>query len=223
MAPVRSSTILAIEGVSMSVNLYLKNDIREATGFTEKPYKDNSTGMDRRIDGVSIFGLEGNFHVSHSENDPIPPKLAEYVVRITLHDFISTERARRETGVYRDGDTVAEVTVANSNRPMCHVKLEGNDLDKIKGLLRKIQAGSIRPVESYEGQQSGLSRKQLEMDLESNKGLLKEAQSSLQLALSRVSAAYKLSAELEAEGWPWTTKSSMAARINNALNDGPNN
>ncbi|KKU58639.1 MAG: hypothetical protein UX81_C0019G0001 [Parcubacteria group bacterium GW2011_GWA2_47_12] len=50
--------------------------------------------------------------------------------------------------------------------PSYWVKITGAGTEKVQALYRAIRAGTVRPTESWEGSQSGLSTKELENRLD---------------------------------------------------------
>ncbi|MCX6719181.1 MAG: hypothetical protein NTZ38_02275 [Candidatus Taylorbacteria bacterium] len=116
------------------------------------------------------------------------------------------------------------------------LKVKAKSLKTAWELVRRIKIGSIRPTESYEGQQQGKSRPQLEADLAELQSRIEEIerlrlgaerqleieQSEAILAGERVKAVQKFAAELVNKKlqWPWCSKRAVADKIILAVNAG---
>lgn len=204
------------------MNVYFKETIRDAEGFSSKPYKDGS-GDDTRIDGMNLFLDHARLRASFNEDDVVPEKLSEYIDGVSIHDFVS-ECGRREFGIYKSGTAEATVKYYEGSKRSTgyQVWINAKNLEDARTLLRKIKAGSIRPNESFEGEQQGLSRKELEAELER----ISAEKDALKLRLSQFTANgdsektvkfRQLASELRGEIWPLCLKNGVADRISKIL------
>ncbi|MES2213625.1 MAG: hypothetical protein V4473_02190 [Patescibacteria group bacterium] len=165
----------------MSVNLYLNNKVRELEGFKSERYSDNS-GDKITFNGVQVFGEKGRLYLMWSEDSPVPDELKDLVEEISCYETIP-QMGRRESGIYRHESAKCELTPedygnAKREKPMYKLKIIATKLEDIKAILHKVKTGAIRPEESYEGPQSGKSRRELENDsvhLEQTLELLRSA------------------------------------------------
>lgn len=150
--------------MSASVRVYLKGDeeVRGLKGFVER-YKKES-GRDKECclpGGIELCNKKGRWYVELDLTDPIPAAIVDIVDKITLKEFISF-RTKREEGVYSYES--AEGTISGSPSEIYIYKAK--KMEDVFELYHKIRVGSIRPDESYEGQQGGMSRAELEAELE---------------------------------------------------------
>lgn len=151
----------------MSINLYLdEKKIRTTSGFSEKPcLKDGSGGIKFR--SLSLYEGKGRLHAVLGDTDLVPEFIQDFVTDVSMHDnFGGPHIAPRELGVYKENDSTAELSVTSGGKQNhYHVTATGKTLDATKALIRKIKAGTIRPTESHEGAQSGMSLAELEAKL----------------------------------------------------------
>ena len=218
----------------MSVNVYFTDAVREIDGFTSKPYSDGS-GENMRIDGLHISSDRGRLYAMlGDENSEVPDKLKDCVTGFSLYEFIPRV-AQRETGIYRHGSAEAEVEDAwdDGKRSMYKVQITGKKMEDVRNLFRMIKTGAIRPEpeDSYEGEQLGMSRADLEAELErmtiERDDLLEQLQlSEATLRDHEVQARNvretnlafcQLVKELCNESWPFCTKRGVANRIGRIL------
>lgn len=213
----------------MSVNVYLSEEVRKHPEFNAQT---------TRIFGMSVFNERGRLHVILNDSDITPSQLEPFVTDVSLYASLPTV-PKRERGVYVDGDSRAELENYNlggqNQKPSYQAKVTSKKLDAAWDIVRKIKAGTIRPTESFEGAQQGLSRAELEAKLAETEGLLTTAtelaahlgkrhrlvEADRAIALNRVEAVQDLAIAIEKELWPWSSKSSMAERILKAANTTP--
>ncbi len=185
------------------------------------------------------------------DDDILPPTIAEFVTDVSYYAKISeANRVNRELGIYNHESAQAEVEIQSvgKDRLGYMAKVRGTKLEDCRELVRKIKTGVIRPTESYDGSQQGMSRQDLEKEFRRTTDLverrnqelkgvqdrLAQAESlnrehldrlnnlcdKLRIAEGRVRAAYKVAADLSNARfqWPWCLKRSIATLINLALN-----
>ena len=153
------------EGDNMSVNLYLKNEVRNLPGFKTERYKDDS-GEKITFKGVNFCGEKGRIYAMWTEDSPIPDEFKDFVDEISFYQTIP-QMGRRESGVYRHESARCELTPGDHgnnrrDKPIYLLKISAKNLEDIQELLHKIKTGSVRPDESYEAPQGGESRAELE-------------------------------------------------------------
>ena len=149
----------------MSINVYLKNDIRNLPGFSINRHPDNS-GDKVQIDGVGLCSDKGRIYLIISDfNSVIPEKLRDFVDEVTQYEWIP-RTGLREAGIYRHESAECELVPKDSggkrDNPQYWLQMKAKKLEDLRELLHRIKIGTIRPEESYEGSQNGLSRKELE-------------------------------------------------------------
>lgn len=221
----------------MSYNVYLKPGIRDAQGFNKHQNGDKDSGP--AFQGFPLLGKnEALLYYSLGSQPVIPPALEPFIDHITFYDHVPCERAHRELGIYRHETAEADVTIMNGrgDKQTYFIRIKGEKLEDIRELFLRFKVGNIRPEESFDGAQSGMSREDLEKELEGLKrGLVLMSQerdqflrvldtrtSDLTIAKDRIMTAYQLSAKLsDWKWWPWCRKSNVAEQINKALNDAP--
>ncbi len=233
----------------MSVNVYFKNEIEKDPLFKRVPEAGYLNGKPF-FNGENLFSDSGILYLMHKENLPIPEALAKYVSYVTFYEHIPADRACREQGVYKLRSATANVEIMHQGkgRDTYFVKIKAEKLEDAQELLHSIKIGTIRPTESYEGYQQGLSKAELERKLSLVEQELASARSDHANKLTelrqelaqardqlgkanfrlrtatideeRVKAARRMAAELDLEGG-FTFKRTIATRINRALNDAP--
>ncbi|MDO8469583.1 MAG: hypothetical protein Q7S84_01000 [bacterium] len=174
------------------------------------------------INDLTLYGSDGRLHASlGSENDEIPESLMEYVVGFSLHETV-VKTGTREAGIYKHETAEAEVEFSqyDARRESYIVKITGEKMGDVRELFHKIKAGSVRPDESYEGEQLGLSRKELEVVLERVTAELEQitAQQDSLAKLARNDNALRVLALELRSGFPFCKKESVAIKILDILN-----
>lgn len=152
----------------MSINVYFNSDVSKEEGFKAIP----RTGQrgekwdDYKILGSNLYLEKGLYHMMfHSPTELIPELLLKYVEEVTFYDSIPA-RPARETGIYRFRSAEAEVErYTASKEPTYSVKIRAKEMTDIHQLFRMIQTGSIRPDESFECDQVGLSGSEITAEL----------------------------------------------------------
>ena len=201
----------------MSTNVYLMGSISQVSGFSTAPY-DNGSGDRMSFNGMTVLGGSGSLYIIIGENDEVPAELTEYVERITLYEKISAARMSRETGIYRHESAEAELEFESGGKKTYYLtKIRGKKMEDVRTLLRLIKIGVIRPDESYENPQMGLSRAELQEDLketwaryESLKRELREGETKIYQLKGTIA---RLNAELDSlrfetftGGWAFCSK-----------------
>lgn len=198
----------------MSVNVYLKGEeVQKLEGFTIRKRQGGKPIQEwdeYEVPGVKLFRDKGRWFVMLSESDPVPEAVKDIVEEISFHAIIP-RLAAREAGIYRHESAKAKVKPWNSGHEWkLEIRIEGKEMEDIRELFHKIEVGSIRPEESYEGPQSGKSRADLEAELERMRQELRDANDALKSLKAYLS---RFSLELEAERWPFCTKERVASMI----------
>lgn len=190
----------------MSINVYLKDEeVRKLKGF-----KETKTGGS--IPGVTLLYKKGRwFTVLHQLTEPVPPAVVNIVDEISFHSKIPFH-IEREAGIYRDKTAEAEIDLNESgNEEWNVIRINAKNMEDILKLFRMILIGSIRPEpgESYQGKQKGVSRKELEEELEG----YRQSEDALRYFFG----------ELRGEKNPFCTKTGVIARIHDLFYYNENN
>lgn len=193
----------------MSINLYLNNKVRELARFKSTPYPDGS-GDKMTINGINLFGDKGRLYLMCSEDFVIPDELKDLVDDVSCYETIP-QMAPRESGVYRYESAECELTPedygnAKREKPVYKLKIKAKKLEDIQALVHKVKTGTIRPDESYEGPQGGMSRAELERELSLSRKLLLDSCEKLQ-------DMQVLSLNLRYSRWPFCMSKRVAQRI----------
>jgi len=127
-------------------------------------------------EGFHFYFNNGRWRIElGSCNNPLPDWLAPIVEEISLFECLALE-TKREAGVYRHESAEAEVgSYRDGRREITRIRIQAKNMDDTRALLHKIKAGTIRPDESYEGQQTGMSRQELEAKVAEYQELLHRA------------------------------------------------
>lgn len=157
----------------MSINVYLKDEeVRKVKGFEviKHKEKDGSSWKEYRLPGIYLSYEKGRWHIIlHYPIEPIPSLVSDIVEGISFRDWIPLI-PKREAGIYHYKSAEAEVEMSKiGGTKKYHVHIKAKEMKDVLELFRRIRAGSIRPDESYEGEQSGMSRKELEAQLKEAK------------------------------------------------------
>ena len=147
----------------MSINVYLKGEeVRELKDFVQK------TEIEYCIPGVKLWYEKGRWYTRLNDlSEPVPPVLADIVEEISFHGKIPFY-VSREAGIYRYNTAEAEVDLnKSSDDEWNEVRINAKKMEDLRELFRRIKIGSIRPEpgESYGGEQRGLSRVELDVEL----------------------------------------------------------
>ena len=192
----------------MAVNVYLKDGVRQLPGFEEYTYP-NKTGKGYRIPGFELELRQGRWFIILDENTGrIPEALEGLVEQITFYDGTMPVVAHRETGVYKLDS--AEGTVGwngePSNRNVRTVFIKSERLGDLRALLRAIKAGTIRPVESHEASQTGLSVADLERQIKELMELRDSLLGQCNLQTFRGKKVIEFATDLINQRWPFGSK-----------------
>ena len=200
----------------MSINVYLKGDeVRKLEGFTTKKRQGGKPVQEwdeHELSGVKLSHDKGRWYIMlHEPTEPVPATVVDIVEEISFYEWISL-RPSREAGIYRHESAEAEVEpdkIGGDNR--LKIRIRAKKMEDLLELYRKIRTGSIRPEQSYEGQQGGMSRAELEAELER---MQRDADRALEILKANLRTLYR---ELE-NGWPFCTKVTVRDKIDRILN-----
>jgi len=153
--------------------------------------------------GVRLYLAEERYYFELSDLDEIPPSMEGLVEEISvLHHW---KGARREAGIYREGEVEAEVSYQCTSTEATNIaRLQVKKIEDAKSLVRKIMTGVIRPVESYEGSQNGKSRQELEGELEAARFGESKLREHVFAFVDKMRAPKQ---------WLWCRKSTVAAEL----------
>lgn len=152
----------------MSIRVYLRGDeVQKLPGFTTKPRRDHGQEWNEyELPGLKLSHDNGRWHIPLSEpTEPVPAAVADIVEEISFYGQIPLF-PRRERGIYRHESAEAEVESTGYKDGRIGVRIQAKNMEDLLHLYRKIKDGSIRPEQSFEGQQGGLSHAELEAELE---------------------------------------------------------
>lgn len=195
----------------MSINVYLKGDeVKNLEGFTTKKKQGGKPVQEwdeHELSGVKLSLDKGRWYIYLSEpTEPIPAVVKDIVEEISFHGYLKAG-IRREMGIYRHESAEAEIDAESAGgKPMYVVRIKAKRMENLLELFHKIKIGSIRPEESYEGQQNGMSRAELEAELER----MRQSVSAFESLKANLYTFYQ---ELEKGGWPFCTKKMTGYRI----------
>lgn len=217
----------------MSINLYLDDKkVRNLSGFSDQPYKSGGGGG-IRFKHLGLFQDKGRLYAMLNDIDKTPEELEQFVTDVSMQEnFGGPSIARRELGVYEENGCTAELSIVRSAKEdHYHVKATGKNLDATRALIRKIKAGTIRPTESHQGGQSGLSKVELEekfdqalRDAKATSERLVEMVLNLQELDSRKRKLLVFLANLHCSHrwyYPWVSKTRIADQITMIVNGAP--
>ncbi len=209
----------------MSVNVYLKEEVKKIEGFTTRQRRAQAQGgeiwNEYEIPGVKLYYKEGRWHITLSEGtNSVPSVVADIVDSVSLREFIPI-RPKRESGSYHHESAEAEVTSYGEKH--AQVIIAGKEIKDVFKLFRMIKIGSIRPDESYEGEQGGMSRAELFAALGEVEGELQKIQGELQNLhdanddKNQRTRLERLAAEVARPWWPFCIKSHVLFLIREAM------
>jgi hypothetical protein len=216
----------------MSVNVYLNSTITRNPGYKKGQHNDYFLGTRIWNDGAMP-------HFSLNELDEMPAEAEQFVDRVTSIDHHSTKQSQRELGIYRHESAEMQVEIQNADQKGENylMFIKGKTLTDVRGLARLFKTGKIRPEESFEGGHQGKSHVELEAEVERLQSVVQRRTEEMNATLSRntdlfaavrigenrVKAVQKITASLTNDRWqwPWIRKTSIATKIDSALNDAP--
>lgn len=192
----------------MSTRVYLTDEVMKLEGFSNVT---DGCG-ERGFPLVRINDNNGRLYLNISYGNPVPAIVAGVVDEVSIFEVIPGQPSR-ETGIYNLESATAMVEFCHCDHGVVvrrEITITAKTLEDAREILRRIKIGSIRPDESYEGQQSGMSRVELEAELARMKQGANGALESLKADLRT------LCRELE-KGWPFCTKDGVRDRISTLL------
>lgn len=198
--------------VAMGINVYLKGQwVTELPGFEVRPRsnKDGQKWNDYSLPGIYLNYKLGRWLIElYRLTDPIPSVLENLVEEITLQEWVSFY-SRREAGIYRFGSAEAEVGTGKTYGDMNRITvfIRSKKMDDLCELYQRLLVGSIRPEESYEGPQGGLSRVELEQQIEALMRELRVAQCEAKESHGRLvrvkDVLYNFRNRFDGRMWMW--------------------
>lgn len=157
--------------------------------------------------GNLVFHM-GRCYIILSNSDPVPSAVADIVEEVSLYERVPSI-SPREAGIYRYQSAEAEVDHDDSGRLEIRVRA-ANKEDAI-ALYRMIRTGSLRPEQSYEEPQGGMSRAQLENEV----ARLKKGEND---AFYQLAARLRgICGELDEGVWPFCRKKKVLFLIDTAI------
>lgn len=137
----------------MSMRLSLGNLTELSRGITSTlEGTGNSQMYVLRFHGVHLRKDSGELSTDYFElGDRIPKEFLKQVTWVSCRVWLE-KNPTREKGIYKgDGDTVAELDKDNL------LRIRGSTVEEVQRLHDQIRAGTIRPTESWEAPQTGMS------------------------------------------------------------------
>lgn len=168
--------------MSLTMRLYLKEAGLEKKGFNPKEEWGGRAWNDLWFQCGQVVRKYGRLWVEVKELlDSIPDEIAGMIEEISVCEIIKSSPSR-ESGIYRFGQAKAEVQEDHKGIKTVLIRTKGEaGLKDVIDLLQRIKVGSIRPEESYDGPQGGLSRQELEAENAKLKAELEECDRDLQM------------------------------------------
>lgn len=150
----------------MTTRIYLDQEVKTAVLKNEKiDFFDNNRIY--KFKGFHLQNQSGDLYLEINDQifQDVPKLLELHVERVTLCETLRMP-SYRECGIYENGSAQAELRVVDSTPMTYRMSMVGKKLEDIKNLLHLIKIGQIRPTMSYHDPQGGLSRVELEKELE---------------------------------------------------------
>lgn len=148
----------------MSLRVYVNKEGRERIKNMPGFYM-TGTGTEQWVVPKTItlaYEKSCCFLTLNEVSDPIPPMIRDFVEEVTLREYHSA--SKRESGIYRHKTAEAEVTREHSAL-LVSIFIRGKSKDDVVNLLQQIKTGTIRPEESYEAPQDGMSSEEIHAKL----------------------------------------------------------
>ena len=166
----------------MSVNVYLVGEkVREMSEFkiVGGKKKDGGSWKQFTLSGINLSYDKGRFYICLDQpTEKISSLLADIVDEVSFWEWFPSDPAR-EVGIYNHKSAEAEVESPRENS--VRVRIIAKKMEDLLELYRKIRIGSIRPTKSYEGEQDGMSKVQLEKELKRLQGEKTELEEKLEI------------------------------------------
>jgi len=148
--------------MSTNVRVYVEKSIEREEGF--KPGdKDGAARFcgsilirDKSLYYTSVFDLE----------DRLPKSLKDYLHHISVWAHFS-QTPYREQGIYKRGDVRAKLELVSTTRESRYeLEMKGKSIKQLRNTYEAIRAGTLRPTISFEGNQQGKSKHELEVEVD---------------------------------------------------------
>ena len=138
----------------MSINVYLKDGVEQLEEFQtkERKSKDEQQWNEYYLPGLQVSRDKGRWYFYlHELTDPIPPIVRDLVDEISFYDRIP-RRPERAIGIYKHDDAEAELD--RSGEAVSYgLRIRGKSMGNMLELYRRIRAGKITPMESWDTEQ----------------------------------------------------------------------
>ncbi len=199
----------------MGIRIYLDEKNEELVKIWARQLKDEPGTNNFLYRGIRISCDRMNgIHYAEVQNitSEIPPELTELVDFVTSEETfgeVNGNFANREQGIYRQGTAEAELTLGFQGNEY-RLKIKATKLEDLRALYVAIRSGSIRPEQSYETPQAGLSGQEILAKLEKTEQELKQSEEKFQ---ALVNAFKNLISDLKIGYWSFCTKKRMIKAI----------
>ncbi|MBI2039397.1 MAG: hypothetical protein HYT22_03955 [Candidatus Niyogibacteria bacterium] len=224
----------------MNVRAYLNLNVKDAPHFKTKKYRD---GVEQNtFHNIRVYEEKGRWFAEiYDLSDEFPQAIVNVIEEVSFRGGHQIN-ARREAGVYRHKtatarvDVVAPETYSNRSPFRFDFNIRAKNLEDLRELYHMIRVGSIRPEESYDGPQSGMSRVELEAEFRELRSRAEELAAkakeaaealvtntlALEIARRKLAKISALAARFNDHGWlakPFVTKGSVWRELSDILYD----
>jgi hypothetical protein len=209
----------------MSTYVHLTDAVRKLPGFEESNYPNNG-GKRYKLNGSDLWSGEGgSLHMSFGDDVPeVPAVVKDIVEMVTLSDYLYM-LSSRELGIYLHGTAQAELRIENTGgkppanaRYIYYLSAKAKNLADLRTIVHKIKTGAIRPTESYECGQTGLSNKQLEDQCASLVHQRDDSQAKLNAEERKVNAIRRYVNNLGDKWWLFISEKRVRRELIKILN-----
>ncbi len=164
-----------------SVRVYLKESIEEEEGFgpsgpLSAKFYGSKLGHKKDFYCVTDFNLD----------DKLPKKIRKHLHHITVWASFFPVPSR-EQGIYRYGGVWAHLGFVIGNKNSAYeLEMNGQSIKQLRNTYEAIREGTRRPTISFEGEQQGKSKQELEAEIKQ----LKDTIVTLRDCFESVASAY---------------------------------
>jgi hypothetical protein len=152
--------------VKKMIRAYLDSEkIKGVPGFKEKMLVDgeNNSYNVYSIADLDVSYRNGQWYTDLNEEiEKVPQEIADIIEKFSLLDAFTND-IKRERGIYFHKTAKAELEDLDKTR--MRLSATGKEVSDLREIAKLIKVGTIRPEESFEGPQNGMSRKDLETEV----------------------------------------------------------
>jgi len=210
------------------LRVFLSDEIENETGFST----DTSRGVVNTVHSFHNIRIyrddNGQWYSSALNlNDEVPENIEKFMTYVTFYANVQPNPPR-EIGVYGGDDVYpdAECVLDWIGNSHYHLKFRGKNPESVKALYDAIRIGTVRPRESFEGKQLGLSRLDLEREnalLEVENGRLKDdLKATATEAVEQTAQISKLAESIGKRFLPWISVETVRSSLVQLISFNPN-